>query len=1235
MRILGYILVVLFVTTSAMGQQINPVPDYIFRNQMSVGRNAPTDTAAYMSIGPRYGAVKGFMPPMVVDTNAVTGTKRNGLLIFSVQLNNFAYWDSTTSRFRKITADAVVDSLVFSTRAWRQKGDDSLGAVIAVKTDTALLSTKAYRQKAVDSLVTLISTLGGGTVLSVSAGTGMNFTTITTSGSVSADTSVLSTRAWRKKGDDSLGAVIAGKVNISDTSTMLGAYLRKADTTSMLSPYLRKGDTTAMLSPYVRTAGYGLLKGTQTLSVDSALMATRARVQKGIDSVASLVAAPDSLLFSTRAWRQKGDDSLGAIIGTKATATGTTNYLSKFTGTSSLGNSIVYATTSEVGISTPSPTHPLDVNGRTRVRTIDSTATGMNMLYADVDGVIKKAAIPAGGSGSVTSVAAGTGMSFTTITSTGSVNADTVALSTRAWRQKGIDSVNANVALKVNISDTATMLSPYVRIAGFGLTKGTQTLSVDSATMATRARVQKGIDSVASVRIGGSGTINRIPKFTASGTIGDGSIADSSSSVRMYIASGGNVGIGAATIPQAQLHVQNSAGTHTQIWGFTGFSGSYSYMRLSRSLVDGAFQFGTAQLGFSDITFATSHTSAEQFAERMRIRADGNIGIGTTSPSYLLDVNGTMRSTGNTFLATSGTNETLIGTTTSTAGGYRLQVAGSIYNTTGAVFAATSGNVGIGTATVEAGKLQINNASNTQIALVNTGVKTAWYGLSSTDMVMALEGSGNILFKTGSTYPTGVSTGTTRMRIESSGNVGIGLTPTERLDVNGFIKSSSGAFISVNSGNPTYIGSSNRIDFQQIGSDLILSTTGANVRFGNYTNNTEFARIDTDGDLGIGTTSPSERLHVNGRARIATIDSSAGPINMLWADVDGVVRKTAPAVQGSGTTNRVSKFTASGTIGNGGIVDETTSEVMRITTANNVGIATVTPAEKLDVNGRIRVQQVDSSGTAPHALYVNSVGTITRGAFPAAGITGSGTVNRSAKFTASGAIGNGGIFDEVSSEVMRITTANNVGIATTTPAEKLDVNGRIRVQQVDSSGTAPHVLYVNSVGTITKGAFQSGGGTVTSVATGFGIDGGTITSTGTLTADTVEMATRARVQKGIDSVAGLARVTGSGTANYFPYWTGTTALGNSEMYQLNSEVLIGYTADQGTHKLQVNGNTFTNGSIKTAAPSGGTAAEWKLGTRVASSVTLDGTQYIEVDIGGTLYYLATVSFLEPKPKPKP
>ena len=87
-------LVAFFATLQASAQQVNPVPDYVFANRMSAGRNTVTDTAAYFSIGPRYGATRGMMPPMVVDTASFSGNKRNGLLIFSVQKNKFLYWDS-------------------------------------------------------------------------------------------------------------------------------------------------------------------------------------------------------------------------------------------------------------------------------------------------------------------------------------------------------------------------------------------------------------------------------------------------------------------------------------------------------------------------------------------------------------------------------------------------------------------------------------------------------------------------------------------------------------------------------------------------------------------------------------------------------------------------------------------------------------------------------------------------------------------------------------------------------------------------------------------------------------------------------------------------------------------------------------------------------------------------------------------------------------------------------------
>lgn len=68
----------------------------------------------------------------------------------------------------------------------------------------------------------------------------------------------------------------------------------------------------------------------------------------------------------------------------------------------------------------------------------------------------------------------------------------------------------------------------------------------------------------------------------------------------------------------------------------------------------------------------------------------------------------------------------------------------------------------------------------------------------------------------------------------------------------------------------------------------------------------------------------------------------------------------------------------------------------------------------------------------------------------------------------------------------------------------------------------------------------------------------------------------------------------------------------------------------GANALAVTGSANVSGattalSYQSGAPSGGTAGVWKLGIRVAATVILDTTQYVQADIGGTLYKLAIAS----------
>ena len=73
-----------------------------------------------------------------------------------------------------------------------------------------------------------------------------------------------------------------------------------------------------------------------------------------------------------------------------------------------------------------------------------------------------------GGSGGSGIVSLGTSAYGLTIQNDSTYKADTIQLSTRLWRQKGIDSVQGNVtsglALKVNLSDTASMPVSYTHL---------------------------------------------------------------------------------------------------------------------------------------------------------------------------------------------------------------------------------------------------------------------------------------------------------------------------------------------------------------------------------------------------------------------------------------------------------------------------------------------------------------------------------------------------------------------------------------------------------------------------------------------------------------------------------------------------------------------------------------------------------------------------------------------------
>jgi hypothetical protein len=115
----------------------------------------------------------------------------------------------------------------------------------------------------------------------------------------------------------------------------------------------------------------------------------------------------------------------------------------------------------------------------------------------------------------------------------------------------------------------------------------------------------------------------------------------------------------------------------------------------------------------------------------------------------------------------------------------------------------------------------------------------------------------DLLFATGAAY----SDATERMRIDSSGNVGINTaSPTQPLDVNGNVNVAANISSSADSYIYSYAGGS----VGAVLSGFQLSGSGNTLQM--FTASTERMRIDSSGNVGIGTSSPAGKLHVSAAA---------------------------------------------------------------------------------------------------------------------------------------------------------------------------------------------------------------------------------------------------------------------------------------------------------------------------------------------------------------------------------
>ncbi len=435
------------------------------------------------------------------------------------------------------------------------------------------------------------------------------------------------------------------------------------------------------------------------------------------------------------------------------------------------------------------------------------------------------------------------------ITNINSLTASTLTGTLTTPAQTAITSVGTLTSLTL-----AGTLSGVTNLSLSGTITGATSISATSLTGSLTTPAQTAITSVGNL--------------TSLAVVGNTKIGNVSGAAGDLLHLEGNI----SSSLGIQIENRNSTdqcASHISFMGYNSTNNDYDLAKIKT-----LYSYQTANFGYGILTFLTRNSSsASEGSERMRIDFNGNIGIGTTSPSYKLDVNGSINSTS---LFINGSQNTSTGTELS----YNAGITPGIATASKTLVLNSSKNInGIN-------YLAANGLCSGDITdpLDTTRLLTAIRStMPTSSAVHYLLGQGLTTFNSGVIKFTYVGSGSSSNRLSFSlysgadilnilptGGVGINnISPGAQLDITGsstFLDGSNNRVLRLNNAHATPI----IVDCQISPNTAATSTNGAffgtktNNNFSLMTNNMNRMLITSTGNVGIGNVSPAYTLDVTG-----------------------------------------------------------------------------------------------------------------------------------------------------------------------------------------------------------------------------------------------------------------------------------------------------------------------------------------------------------------------------------